>query len=214
MQDPVPTLPDGEEARARAALETARGRLIAFRTDTFYGLGADPLNRAAVAAVGDLKGREGKPVLVVVADEESAFRLASHASDLFRRVAARHWPGPLTLVLEARPEVPEELTAGTGTVGVRLPDDAEVRALLGACGGALTATSANPAGLPPARTAAEAARYFPRGLALVVDGGPARTDAPSTVLDVTGPRPRLIREGVITRAQLEETLRQLGTALG
>ena len=214
LDDPLLTLPDGEEARARAAREIARGRVISFRTDTFYGLGADPFNREAVAAVGDLKGREGKPVLVVVADEGSALRLASRATTLFRQVAARHWPGPLTLVVEARPEVPEELTAGTGTVGVRLPGDAEVRALLGACGGALTATSANPTGHPPARTAGEVARYFPAGLALVVDGGPARTDAPSTVLDVTGPRPRLIREGVVTRAELEETFRQLGVALG
>jgi L-threonylcarbamoyladenylate synthase len=132
--------------------------------------------------------------------------------EVARPLIARHWPGPLTLVAAAR-DLPEELTAGKGTVGVRLPDDAEVCALVAACGGALTATSANPAGRPPARTAGETARYFPDGLALVVDGGTARTDAPSTVLDVTNPRPRLIREGVLTRAQLEETLRQLGTSL-
>ncbi len=98
------------------------------------------------------------------------------------------------------------MTAGTGTVGVRLPADEEAREIARACGGALTATSANPAGRPPARTAQEVAAYFPRGLALIIDGGPARTESPSTVLDVTGPRPRLIREGVLNRGELEKSL--------
>ena len=82
-----------------------------------------------------------------------------------------------------------------------------------ACGGALTATSANPAGLPPARTAAEAAAYFPDGVGLVVDGGAARTDEPSTVLDVTGERPRVIRAGVVSRGEIEDTLRARGISL-
>lgn len=115
--------------------------------------------------------------------------------------------------MRARVEVPDELTAGTRTIGIRLPDDAEVRALVGACGGALTATSANPAGQPPARTAAEVARYFPHGIELILDGGEARTDSPSTVLDITGDAARLIREGVITRQELQKTLRTLNTDL-
>jgi L-threonylcarbamoyladenylate synthase len=112
----------------------------------------------------------------------------------------------LTLVGKARADVPDELTAGTGTIGVRLPADDDVRALVRVCGGALTATSANLAGARPARTAAEVARAFPHGLALIVDGGPARTDKPSTVVDVTGDTPRLIREGAIVWREIEAAL--------
>jgi L-threonylcarbamoyladenylate synthase len=204
---------DSEEARERAARETAGGGVIAFRTDTFYGLGADPFDAAAVEAVNELKGREGKPILVLLCDEREASRLVARRSRAFDALAARLWPGPLTLVASARAELPTPLTAGTGTVGVRLPADEHARSVVRAAGGALTATSANPAGRPPARTAEEAAAYFTRGLALVIDGGAARTDSPSTVLDVTGDRPRLVREGVITRRELEETLRAEGLSI-
>jgi L-threonylcarbamoyladenylate synthase len=197
---------DSVEARERAARAVAGGGVVAFRTDTFYGLGADPFDAEAVAAVNELKGREGKPILVLVATAEDAARLVARTSRAFDALAARHWPGALTLVAEARPELPALLTAGTGTVGVRLPSDEHARSVVRASGGALTATSANPAGLPPARSAHEAARYFPEGLSLVIDGGPTLAELPSTVIDVTGERTRLIREGVVTRRELEETL--------
>jgi L-threonylcarbamoyladenylate synthase len=202
--------PDSAEARGRAAEAVKGGRLVAFRTDTFYGVGADPFDAAALELVNALKGRDGKPILVLAAEPEDAERLVAERTRVFDILAARHWPGALTLVARARPEAPELLTAGTGTVGVRLPDDEEARAIVRACGGLLTATSANPAGRPPARTAREVAEYFPGGPGLVIDGGPTRTDLPSTVIDVTGPRPRLIREGVVTRAELSETLRAAG----
>ena len=202
--------PDSHEARERASSITARGGLVAFRTDTFYGVGADPFNTAALELVNALKGRDGKPILVLASDAEEAERLIADRTRTFDILAARHWPGALTLVATARTEVPELLTAGTGTVGVRLPEDAEARAIVRACGGLLTATSANPAGRPPARTAAEVADYFPNGLGLIIDGGATRTELPSTLVDVSGPVPRVIREGVVTRAELEETLRAAG----
>jgi L-threonylcarbamoyladenylate synthase len=205
--------PEGALARERAAEAVGAGRVIAFRTDTFYGLGADPFNSGALHTINELKGREGKPILVVVSEAARALDLFAEKPPLFDLLARSHWPGALTLVGRARADLPKLLTAGTGTVGVRLPADGEVRELVRACGGALTATSANTAGDPPARTAAEAAAYFPQGLALVVDGGQARTEQPSTVLDVTSERPRLIREGVVTRAELERTLGEAGLAL-
>jgi L-threonylcarbamoyladenylate synthase len=116
-------------------------------------------------------------------------------------------------VAAARAEVPELLTAGTGNIGVRLPQDEDAREIVRACGGALTATSANPTGRPPARSALEVEHYFKDSLGLILDGGEARTDRPSTVLDVSGAAPRLIREGVITRAELEHALRRIGLAL-
>lgn len=202
--------PDSPAARERAARVTATGGLVAFRTDTFYGIGADPFNPAALELINALKGRDGKPILVLAADAEDAERLIVEKTRTFKLLAARHWPGALTLVASARAGVPELLTAGTGTVGIRLPEDADARALVRACSGLLTATSANPAGQPPARTAREVADYFPDNSGLVIDGGATRTELPSTVVDVTGVHPRLIREGVVTRAELEATLLAAG----
>lgn len=199
-------LPDNPDAREHAARVVADGRVIAFRTDTFYGLGADPLNPRALQAVNDLKGRDGKPILVLLGDRGDAARLLESTTHPYIYLAAKVWPAPLTLVAKARPELSELLTAGTGTVGVRLPADEDVRALVRACGGALTATSANPAGLPAARTAQEVAGYFGEKLDLVVDGGPSRSDLPSTVLDVSGGPPRLIREGAVSKELLARIL--------
>jgi L-threonylcarbamoyladenylate synthase len=197
---------DSQSVRERAARMIASGGVIAFRTDTFYGLGADPFNQDALAAIKSLKGREaGKPILVILSDVVEAERFIAGKSEIFELVSAKHWPGPLTIVARARREVPVELTAGTGTIGVRLPDDKSVRDFVRICGGALTATSANLSGEPPARTAQEVSRSFPTGLSLIVDGGPARGGQPSTVLDVSGPAPRLIRQGAVGREELEET---------
>ncbi|HEX8286107.1 MAG TPA: L-threonylcarbamoyladenylate synthase [Pyrinomonadaceae bacterium] len=205
--------PDSTAAREHAARAVASGGVVAFRTDTFYGLGADPLNPVALERINALKGRDGKPILVLAAEPTDALRLLANVTRAFEVVAAGHWPGALTLVAEARAGAPELLTAGTATVGVRLPDDAEAKAIVRACGGLLTATSANPAGEPPARTAEEVARYFAEASLLVIDGGATRSELPSTVLDVTGDRPRLIREGVVTRAALAATLRAGGFEL-
>ena len=204
---------DGEEARERAAKVIAAGGILAFRTDTFYGLGADPFNKEAVRRVNELKGRDGKPILVVISDASEAERFILHRSKLFDAVSARHWPGALTIVVKARREVPDELTAGSGTVGLRLPETEAVRSFIRACGGALTATSANLAGEPPACAAEEVAASFPEHLELVVDGGTASTDKPSTILNLSGTRPLIIREGAIARREVEETLRAFGAGM-
>jgi L-threonylcarbamoyladenylate synthase len=204
----LPIHPDNPETRGRAGRVVKAGGLVVFRTDTFYGVGADPFNPEALASVNELKGRDGKPILCIISEVSDAGRLLLKKTRAFDLLAAAHWPGALTLVAEARAELPELLTAGTGTVGLRLPDDGDARAVVRACGGVLTATSANPAARPPARTAEEAASYFPE--LFVIDGGDARTDLPSTVVDVSGERPRVIREGVVTRAEIETTLRAEG----
>jgi L-threonylcarbamoyladenylate synthase len=205
---------DDGGTRARAAQIIDAGGVIAFRTDTFYGLGADPFHRDALNRVNSLKGRDGgKPILVIISDAIQAERFIINKSELFDAVTERHWPGALTLVVKAKPEVPSELTAGSGTVGLRLPDDDEVRLFVRAAGGALTATSANLAGEPPARTAEDVARSFPAGLDLIVDGGASRGDKPSTVLDVSESMARLIREGAISRDELEESFREFGAEI-
>ena len=182
----------------------ARGGVIAFRTDTFYGLGANPFNVAAVRRIKELKGREdSKPILILISDSDQVQRFIEKPSTAFRLLAERFWPGPLTLIGSARAEVPEEITAGTGTVGIRLPDDEEVREMVRVCGGALTATSANPSSRPPAKTAQAVLDYFPAGIDLIIDGGAARTDQPSTVVDTTVEEPRIVREGIISTAEIE-----------
>jgi L-threonylcarbamoyladenylate synthase len=186
------------ESICSAADIIRNGGVIAFRTDTLYGLGADPFNQEAVRKIKELKGREDhKPILIVISDHDRLDRFISSVSPAFHSLAQKLWPGPLTLIGEARPELPTEITAGTKTVGVRLPNDERVRRLIRACGGALTATSANPSHAAPATTARQVHEYFNDAVDLIVDDGEAQTDRPSTVVDVSRDVPKLIREGVI-----------------
>ncbi len=191
----------------RAADIVDRGGVIAFRTDTFYGLGADPFNQPAVAKIKELKGREdNKPILIVISDYDQLDRFISSISATFESLAKRFWPGALTLIGQARSELPPEITAGTKTVGVRLPHDDSVRSLVRTCGGALTATSANPSQAAPATTAREVQGYFGERLGLILDGGDAQTDRPSTVIDASEDEPKLIREGVIPWSDIKAAL--------
>lgn len=194
--------PDKETYQQAAGI-VAAGGVIAFRTDTFYGLGADPLDAEAVNKIWELKGREqGKPILLLISDLSQVERFVASRSSLFDESTRRYWPGPLTLVSNARKGLPEQLTAGTGTIGLRLPDDQRVRDLVRLCGGALTATSANPSGRSPARSAKEVSAYFPVGVDLIVDDGEVTSSEASTVLDVVGDQPRVIREGRLSRKDL------------
>jgi L-threonylcarbamoyladenylate synthase len=196
---------DSPEAVEQAAVIIKRGGLVAFRTDTFYGLGADPLNAAAVGRIVELKGREAnKPILVLISDERLISNFIVEQTPVFDAVMKRFWPGPLTIVGKARPELPRELTAGSGTIGLRLPDDEHVRKLVRSCGGALTATSANSSNGLPARSAQEVQEYFPMGIDLIVDSGMTTSVKPSTVLDLSEARPRIIREGAISWKELED----------
>ena len=183
---------------SRAAKIVSEGGVIAFRTDTFYGLGVDPFNAAAVAKIRELKGREeNKPILLLLSDVSVADRFIADRSKAFEETARRYWPGPLTIVGVAVSNLPPEITAGTGTVGVRVPAGDDVRELVRVCGGALTATSANPSGREPARSVQEVLDYFKDRIDLVIDGGEVTATEPSTVLDVTTSPARVIREGAI-----------------
>ena len=204
-------LADNKQARLHAAAIIRSGGVIAFRTDTFYGLGADPFNAGAIKRITELKGREeGKPTLIVLSEQAHISRFIAKPSKIFACLAQHFWPGPLTLIGEAGPDVPKEITANSGTVGVRLPDDDEVRELISACGGALTATSANLSGQEPATSAQQAEEYFGSRIDLVLDCGPARSDRPSTVIETSGRVARLIRAGAILRAELDERLAECG----
>jgi L-threonylcarbamoyladenylate synthase len=205
----VITGPDNDATRKLAAEIVLNGGLIAFKTDTFYGLGTDPLNRLAVERLRTIKGRdEGKPILLLIADIRDVHPLVSAKPPLFELLSKQFWPGPLTIVLPANVDLPDDVTAGTDSVGLRLPDDAQVRALVRACGGRLTATSANPSGREPATSAVQVQEYFSSGIDLIIDGGKVTATSPSTVVDITRDSPRIIREGVVSRTELEAILGQ------
>lgn len=189
--------PDGPGLDAAAAVLEAGGT-VAFPTESFYGLGADALDPEAVARVFRIKGRaESRPVLVLVDSVERALTLVAGAGTEVRALMARHWPGPLTLVLSAGPTVPPAITAGTGTVGVRVPGHPVTLALLRAAGRALTGTSANRSGEPPPSCADEVARQLPGLVDVILDGGPTAGGAGSTVADCTVWPPRILRQGPV-----------------
>lgn len=182
------------------------GDIIAFPTDTAYGLGADPFNDAAVERLFEVKGRpETKPILLVVASLEMA-EAVGQASEIFRAVADRFWPGPLTLIVEAQPRLSAKLTAGTGNIGLRWPSAGFATALVARLGMPITATSANRTGQPSAITASEVLDQFADGLAALIDGGTLPARGGSTLLDLTSDPPRVLREGPVSFESLSAFL--------
>ena len=197
------------ESSLREARDVVRGGgVIAFPTETFYGLGVDPFNVQAVRRLYDLKGRspQTSPILVLIRSRDELQALVSEITPAAERLMQAYWPGPLTLVFRAAAAVPSVLTAGTGTIGVRLPAYPDVQRVLEVVGGPLTGTSANRSGQPPATTADEVERAFGTEIDLVVNGGPTPGGLPSTVVDTTVSPPRLIREGRVSQAALRVVL--------
>jgi L-threonylcarbamoyladenylate synthase len=187
---------DAVFARCRDVVR-ARG-VIAYPTDTFYGLGADPRDPEAVRRIFAIKSREaGQPILLLLHDRSEVTAWASAVTPSAERLMERFWPGPLTLVFSAAPDVLPELTGGGGTIGLRVPGNELTRELLRNLGTALTGTSANRSGGRDPRTAEEVMREVGDRVDLVLDGGATTGDRPSTVVDVTVEPPRIIRQGNI-----------------
>ena len=179
-----------------------RGGLVVFPTESVYGVGADAASSAAIERLVAVRGRdEGKPILVLASDLRMVTQVVRHVPLLARRLAARLWPGALTLVLPARDGLPGALTAGTGTIGVRIPDHATARALVAALGRPVTAPSANPPGKKPAETIDEARAYFDAAVDAYLDGGRCE-GAPSTVVKIDGEAFIVLREGRIDAASI------------
>jgi L-threonylcarbamoyladenylate synthase len=192
----------------RAAALLRAGRLVAFPTETVYGLGGDATNDRAVAAIYAAKGRPSfNPLIVHVADAAAAFALVTD-NDRARRAAARFWPGPLTLVLPRRQDCPVSLLASAGldTVAVRVPDHPLALELLRAAGRPLAAPSANPSGRISPTTAAHVHEGLGDKVAMILDGGPCRVGVESTVLDLSGERAVLLRPGGATREDIEAAI--------
>ena len=202
-----PASPDHDALRIAAEV-IRRGGVIAYPTETVYGLGADSLNASAVRSIFDLKGRDAaKALILLIRGDQDLPIVASEVSETARRLMAAFWPGPLTLVLKASPRLPKALLGGGDTVAVRVSSHPIARALADLVAGPITSTSANRSDLSPARSASGVVAAFGDEIDLIVDGGPSGDDRPSTVVDVSGDLPKIVREGKIGGAEVEGVLK-------
>lgn len=193
-----------DAARCRDAVQA--GGVIVYPTDTLYALGVDPRNPSAVRRLFTIKGRRtDQPILLLLPDRSAVPDWAAEVNAEAERLMDRFWPGPLTLVLPARKDVLQVLTGGSGKIGLRVPGNAATRALLSAVGTALTGTSANRSGGPAPVTAGMVVDALGGQVDLVLDSGPATSDRASTVVDMSGERPVIIRHGAIDAASLKDT---------
>ncbi len=190
----------------RAAQILRAGGLVAFPTETVYGLGADASSATAVARLYAAKGRPADhPVIVHFADAERAFEWAREVPEAARKLAAKFWPGPLTLILKRSAKAKDFVTGGQDNVGLRVPSHPVAQALLRAFGGGVAAPSANRFGSLSATTAAHVADEL--NVELVLDGGASEVGIESTIVDLSGTNAVLLRPGRISKSQLEEVLK-------
>jgi L-threonylcarbamoyladenylate synthase len=196
-----------DEAVARAVAVLRAGGVVALPTETVYGLAADVTNPAAIARVYAIKGRPPDHPLIVHAHDLAALDgYVANASGALRALAAAFWPGPLTAVVERGERTPRSITGGQDTVAVRVPDHPLALAILASFGGALAAPSANRFGRISPTTAEHVRADLGDEVDLVVDGGPAAVGVESTIVDLTGAVPAVLRAGAITASQLGEAL--------
>lgn len=198
---------DSPKALARAVELLHAGEVVAIPTDTVYGVAADGFSPAAIEKLFVAKDRPShKAIMLLIGDYADLEKATAFISPTAQRLAQRFWPGGLTLVVKARADIPANLTADTGTIGVRLPDSALVRELVRAFGNPLAATSANLSGGENPRTAQDVLSSLDGRIALVLDGGATAGKVASTVLDCTVEPPRVLRAGAIPTGEIEQLL--------
>lgn len=197
---------DDPQAPLRAAEVIRRGGLVILPTDTVYGVAADLWQPQAVAAIYAAKRRPPERAIpILLADPEDIAQVAQDVPPIARRLAEVFWPGPLTIAVPKRSDVPP-IVSSLPTVGVRIPNHEATRAVIRACGGALAVTSANLSDQPSALTAEEAAEALGEAVALVLDGGRCPGGIPSTVVDISGGDIRIVRIGPLDEATLRRAL--------
>jgi tRNA threonylcarbamoyl adenosine modification protein (Sua5/YciO/YrdC/YwlC family) len=190
----------------KAKLALAKGDLVVVPTDTVYGIAADAFNADAVQALLDAKGRgRQSPPPVLIPNVDSLYALADTVSDTALKLAEKYWPGALTIILRSQPSLQWDLGETRGTVALRVPNHKITLALL-AESGPLAVSSANLTGEPAARNAQQGQSYFGDKVAVYLDGGDAALGEASTILDLTGEKVRIVREGALKRAELKEFL--------
>ena len=193
---------------ARAAAILKAGGVLAFPTETFYGLAADAANERAVEKIFRIKGRDfGNPIALIAGSESHLQGLVAEIPDAARILMRAFWPGPLTLVFKASSRVIPKLTAGTGRIGIRISSHPIAASLTEALGGPITATSANRSGAAENVSAHEVLQLLGEDPDAVIDGGPAPGGRGSTFLDVTADPPVVLREGAVPKERIFEALR-------
>jgi len=183
------------------------GRIIGYPTDTVYGLGANAFNSKAIRKIFTLKERDfSKPILLVISKEFNLREIVAEVPSQALKLIKTFWPGPLTIIFKAGKKLPSILTGEKGTVGIRVPDNLITLKLLSLCKFPVTSTSANPSGMPSANNALQVDKYFPDKIDLIIDGGKCNNPAPSTIVDFTEGKIKIVREGRIGKDELLNTL--------
>lgn len=189
-----------------AASRTVKaGGLVVYPTETVYGLGCNPFHTEAVKQIFKVKGLRKKPLPILASNIEYVEKIA-HLSQEARRIAEQLWPGPLTLVVPKKPVLPDAVTSGIDSVGVRIPHHDVAIQLICLSSGLLVGTSANKTGREPPRTAYEAAEQLGEEVNLILDGGTTLLGAPSTIVDLTSDEPRILREGSVSLKEITDAL--------
>ena len=203
----APILTADEPGIVQAADRIRSGGVIVYPTETVYGLGADPFNYHAFDRIFSLKGREtDKGLILLIRGREDLDALGADIPPAAEILIEAFWPGPLTLVFPAAPGLPEHLAEIASTIALRMSDAPVANALLHHVGGPITSTSANLSGKPSARSARNAADILGHSVDLILDGGESSDLRPSTLVDVTGGSPKILRPGRIPEAKIHRAL--------
>jgi len=202
----MPVLKATAKNIGEASRVVKKGGLVVYPTDTVYGLGCDPFNVRAVERVFKVKGeRKEKPLPILASDIKFIEKIA-YINEKARKIAERHWPGPLTLIVPKKPALPSIVTCGLASVGVRIPNHPVALQLISLCNGLLVGTSANKTGEKSPKTAQEATKQLGRLVDIVLDGGPTPLSQESSIVDLTSRKPKMLREGPV---KLTEVLNAL-----
>jgi len=198
--------PDGEAIRYAAQL-ISRGGVVGVPTDTFYGLAADPFNLAAVEEIYRVKGRpENRALPILVSSTEQAIPLTRDLPDNFLKLANKFWPGSLTIIVDAAHRMPLKVTANKGRVALRWPKSPVACAVIEQVGGPITGTSANISGFPSCSNADQLVKQLGSRLPLILDSGETGATMSSTIVDLRGEEWRVLREGMVTEAEVRAAL--------
>ena len=203
-----PIKPESSDIEKAAEMLKA-GKIVAFPTDTVYGIGADIFNKDAVERIFAVKGRDSKkPLQVLIADINDLNLIVEKQSDTLHHLAEKFFPGALTIVVPAKENFPRWVTCGLDTVGVRMPANTIALEMIKAFGRPIAATSANTSGFPDPKNAQQVLEYLERKIDLLLDGGPTNDNIPSTVIDISVHPPIILRKGKLSAEELDQVLKE------